>query len=179
MLGTMKTEYLKILVASTVILISLTLSADDSDYKLKAAYVYNIAKFTTWPARSFKDENTPLKIAILGRAPTGMHLKSLNDQMISKHPIKVINISDIRECGDCHIIFISDEYKNNMKAIKAALNESPILTISDMDEFIKSGGLVSLDPVNHRLAISINLPEVKSKGLEFSSKLLKLAVIVE
>lgn len=171
--------YIRVLIIISALLMSGTLCADGSEYKLKSAYIYNIAKFVTWPAETFQGENAPIKIVFLGKDSMGEHLNILSDKMIQRHPIRVRSISNVTECGDCHIIFISNEYKSNMKAIMLALKESPILTISDMDEFIKLGGLISLDTVKNRLIISINLSTASSRGLNINSKLLRVAKIIK
>ena len=174
-----KAIYIKILIIISALLVSGTLYGDDSEYKLKSAYIYKIAKFVTWPTETLQRENSPIKIAFLGEDTMGKYLNALRNKMIDEHPIEVKSVSDVRECVDCHIIFISKEYKSNMKAIRLALKELPILTISDMDEFIELGGLVSLDTVKNRLIISIDNSTAKSVGLNFNSKLLRVARILK
>src|ERR1041385_4584869 len=45
------------------------------EYQLKAAFLYNFAKFVNWPTNSFADARAPLAIAVLGTDPFGPLLK--------------------------------------------------------------------------------------------------------
>src|ERR1700739_3756068 len=40
-----------------------------NEYQMKAAYLYNLAKFVEWPAESFKTAGDPITICVLGPSP--------------------------------------------------------------------------------------------------------------
>src|SRR2546426_12497948 len=40
-----------------------------SEYQLKAAFLYNFAKFVEWPPEAFPDATTPFTIGIIGENP--------------------------------------------------------------------------------------------------------------
>ena len=42
-------------------------SADE--YQVKAAFLYNLAKFVEWPPESFKTSTDPMTVCILGSSP--------------------------------------------------------------------------------------------------------------
>src|SRR5262249_42923351 len=48
------------------------------EYEIKAAFLYNFAKFVEWPAETFADANAPLILGIVGEDPFGSRL----DQMV-------------------------------------------------------------------------------------------------
>ncbi len=39
--------------------------------KVKAAYLYNFARFVKWPGDAFEDEQAPIVIGVVGRDPFG------------------------------------------------------------------------------------------------------------
>src|SRR2546422_10230150 len=43
--------------------------APPSEYQLKAAFLYNFAKFVEWPPQAFPDATTPVTIGIIGESP--------------------------------------------------------------------------------------------------------------
>ncbi len=48
------------------------LSASASrEYLIKAAFLYNFAKFTEWPAEAYADPSAPLRICVLGDGHLG------------------------------------------------------------------------------------------------------------
>ena len=54
-----------------------------------------------------------------------------------------------------------------------------MLTISDCDEFISSGGIIELFLIGSRVRFSINKTVADKEGLMISSRLLKLAEVIE
>ena len=53
--------------------------------------------------------------------------------------------------------------------------DHPILTIADMENFAKNGGIIELKLVEDRVRFEINLGVAKQIGLTFRSELLLLA----
>ncbi len=46
-------------------------------YRIKAAFLYNFAKFVEWPPEAFDDEDSTLVLGVLGDDPFGAALQSL------------------------------------------------------------------------------------------------------
>ena len=46
-----------------------------NEYKIKAVFLYNFAKFVEWPPNVFPDANTPFVIGVLGQDPFGSYLE--------------------------------------------------------------------------------------------------------
>src|ERR1700679_3175966 len=68
-----------------------------SENQVKAAFLYNFAKFIKWPDDSFPEKNTPITIGILGENPFGTDLEvAVKNRTISGHPvvIKQVLIAD-------------------------------------------------------------------------------------
>jgi len=42
------------------------------EYLVKAAFLYNFAKFVEWPEEAFYDDRSPLTLCILGEDPFGL-----------------------------------------------------------------------------------------------------------
>jgi len=54
------------------ILLSVGARAQAADeYRIKAAFLYNFAKFVEWPAQAFKSPSDPIVIGVLGTDPFG------------------------------------------------------------------------------------------------------------
>src|SRR2546425_10399066 len=59
-------------------------SKEFPEYELKAAYIFNFAKFVTWPSNAFTQAGSPMTVGILGDDPFGEHLaNALADKTVS------------------------------------------------------------------------------------------------
>jgi hypothetical protein len=47
------------------------------EYRVKAAALYNLARFVSWPASSFPNVSAPLAICVLGEDPFGAQLDGM------------------------------------------------------------------------------------------------------
>ena len=148
-----------------------------SEYRLKAAFIYNFAKFVEWPPEAFADTNAPVVIGIVGENKFGNELNQIvQNKTINGHPLEVKTISDLAEAAKCHILFISDSEKKRYAEIVAGLHNTPVLTIGETDTFIGSGGIINFVRAENKIRFQINDPAAKAVGLKISSKLLSLAI---
>jgi len=52
-------------------------AATAPETELKAAFLYNFAKFVEWPAEAFSSETAPIQLAVFGDEEFGAKLRSL------------------------------------------------------------------------------------------------------
>jgi hypothetical protein len=156
--------------------------ADESsfpEYEVKAAYIYNFAKFVDWPKESLKEPDSPIVLTILGRHPFGKTLEGIENKTVGTHPIKTNFISTVSEINECHMLFICRSEADHMAEVISALGNRPILTISEVEYFAEKGGMIHLFTTDQRkIRFEINEDAAKSKGLRISSQLLKIARVV-
>ncbi|MEQ1531774.1 MAG: YfiR family protein, partial [Methylococcales bacterium] len=55
----------------------------------------------------------------------------------------------------------------------------PILTVGEDDFFINNGGIVSLQIINGKVSISVNVKAAKTSNLNISARVLKLATVIQ
>ena len=148
------------------------------EYLLKAAFLYNFAKFTSWPTESISGAGKPVRLCILGKDPFGAALESIEGKNIQKRPLVTIRIARVSDAGGCHIIFIASSEEERLRGILSGLRELPILTIAEMSNFARAGGIIGLKTVEDRIRFDINVDAANEANLKFSYKLLQLADIV-
>lgn len=150
--------------------------ADDTalEYKVKAAFLLNFAKFTTWPDTSFSKDSPRIDICIAGPDPFGSSLGDLESKQIGGKPIRVHRIPSLTHPAHCHVLFISRSERLNYRAYVTSLPEG-VLTVSDIQGFAASGGIFEFITRNDRLSFKINNKMAKRQGLLISSSLLNLA----
>ncbi len=148
------------------------------EYLLKAAFLYNFAKFTSWPTEVISGAGKPVRLCILGKDPFGAALESIEGKNIQKRPLVTIRIARVSDAGGCQIIFIASSEEVRLRGILSGLRELPILTIAEMSNFARAGGIIGLKTVEDRIRFDINVDAANEANLKFSYKLLQLADIV-
>jgi hypothetical protein len=156
-----------------------TVRADDSgpsEYQVKAAFLYNFAKFVKWPNTAFSDTNSPIVIGILGEDPFGSDLPlAIRGKTINGHPLSLRVGMSLSDMMQCHVVFICRKPKRNIPDTVASLTKAKILTVSEIDGFIKDGGMINFVMDGTKVRFEINDQTATKAGLLISSKLLNLA----
>lgn len=184
--GASKNAGMMLLVLLLFILsIQLTAESEDWDhfqeYEVKAAFIYNLAKFTEWPDQSdlFHEDST-IVIGILGDDPFGFSIeKVIGGKTVRGRVIQVKRFQSIEEIQSCQVLFISRSEDSNLSHILPVLQSMSVLTVSDLSEFNRSGGMVRFFIEQNKIRLAINVEAVERAHLKISSKLLSLAKIVK
>jgi len=154
-------------------------STEPTEYQLKAAFLFNFAKFVQWPSTSFTGPQSEFGICILGQDPFG---KSIDDELhgktIGEHPVTITRCKSLTEIGNCHIVFVSSSESKKLPEILATLKGSSALAVGETDGFAASGGTIQFTLEQQRVRFIINVDAAERARLQISSKLLALAKIV-
>src|ERR1700704_5715084 len=117
--------------------------AKPSEYQVKAAYLYNFGRFVKWPAGLAAGKGDSFPVCVLGQDPFGPILDStLAGETLDGKPVVLRRISKAQEAGECRILFISSAEEKHLKEILVAVDESGVLTVSDMRDFTRRGGMI-------------------------------------
>jgi len=150
--------------------------AQPSEYQVKAAFLFNFAKFVEWPPATFPDDKSPLCIGVLGANPFGVDLERfVRDKTINGHPLIVRECHTVEDGKKCQILFVSASEAKQLPDILKGLQGANVLTVGETDGFIESGGIVNFVSEANKIRFQINDAVAKSAGLKISSKLLSLA----
>jgi hypothetical protein len=146
----------------------------------KAAFVFNFAKFTDWPAASFADGRTPLRVCVLNATgPLQDAFASLDGRAVKGREIRTQALSKLEPGAGCHILFLPGLPPERAGEVLAATRRQPVLTVSDVAGVAEGGAMIGLVPAAGKLQIVVNLDEVTVAGLSMSSQVLRLARIVK
>ena len=150
-----------------------------TEYQVKAAYLANFGRFVEWPGDAAVAKSESFNICVLGRDPFGADLDAaLAGETIGGAHMLAKRISRPQDAVDCRILFISSSEVSQWKEISAALKALSVLTVSDMPEFARRGGIIQFLLDGNRVRFDINLAATERVGVKLSSELLKLAVTV-
>lgn len=175
------------LITAFVLIFTLPTAANNSqaeekrifnEYQVQAAYLINFIRFTTWPATAFDNDGQDIFMGLLGEDFFGDALDAIDGLYINKRYLHVLRLdrSDTKHC--CHVLYISSSERRHLKQILAFTKDKPVLTVSDMDNFAKEGGIIQIKKVGDKIKLIINNHAAQNAGLKLRANLLKIATLV-
>ena len=148
----------------------------EREYEIKAAFIFNFAKFIEWPETQFTDAKAPLVLGILGSGPIGAALESLENKIVRGRQLAIQQVAAPENLSQFHMLYICRSEKPDLNRIIEHLGSQPILTISDIQDFVKTGGHINLVIRQNKIRFIINSVAAKKVNLKISSRLLKLSI---
>jgi hypothetical protein len=147
-----------------------------TEYQIKAAFLFNFARFVQWPPKALADATSPMVIGVLGENPFHDDLeRTMRGKSVDEHPLVVKEFHTLAEATNCHILFISASEKTRLPQILKTIKGSGVLTVGEMDHFTENGGMINFVMEGAKIRFQINNDAATSEGLKISSKLLALA----
>jgi len=148
------------------------------EYQVKAAFLFNFAKFVEWPAPAFRSTGAPIEICVLGPNPFGSSLEeAVEGKVVGNRKFAVVEVNDARQAGECQIVFVSAEGWTRSRAVLGDIKKCCVLTVGETEDFIAGGGMINLRLEAARVRVEINPDAAERARLRISSKLLSLAEI--
>ena len=166
---------------ATLLLAAAALQERDApEYEIKAAFLYNFATFVEWPTSAFPHEDSPFVVGILGEDPFGAALEeAFRGKTLHHRRIVVRRSSELGDLTPCHLLFISKSERERASRILDALKGMPVLKVGDFPGFATLGGCINFTVEGKKVRFEINPEAPKRANLKVSSKLLRLARVVE
>lgn len=163
--------------------------------QVKAAYLVNFLRYTNWPDTSFPAPDSPYRIVVAGspelvdavreiaRAAGRVAGRSIEVQRIDLGALSVGGGSTMRaqvaeQLRASHLLFIERGEPDRSEELLALVRDFPVLTVSDLDRFAASGGMVELLERGPNIVLAANPAAIRRAELVVSAKVLKLARLV-
>lgn len=144
---------------------------------IKAAFIYNFAKFTSWPENIWQNSHAPLNLCTAGNDALVAELGQLEGKTIKQHPVSIRSLGKTMAVENCQLLYIATSEKKRYTTILKTIQKKPVLTVSELPDFENSGGIIRLYR-DKKLHFIINLGAARKAGLEISSRLLEVAKVV-
>ena len=150
-----------------------------TENEVKSAYLYNFGKFVEWPAKA-TSVGEFFTICALGDDSFGSTLETtVAGESINGKKVLVKRVPKLQDAVSCRILFISSSEQNQLKEILEALESTSVLTVSDMPQFSRRGGMIQFVVEANKVRFEVNLTSAERAGLTLSSQLLKVAINVK
>lgn len=150
-----------------------------SEYDLKAAYLYHFMQFTDWP-ESMQRAGKSLQLCIEPNNPLLRAVKAIENKIVHGQSIVVkIESASSREHCQVAIVGRTDSNAADNAVEKNNLIQAHTLTIADDPRGGLDDAIIRMWIEDGRILFSINNTRARERGLEISSKLLRLAGSVQ
>ena len=144
-----------------------------TEYRIKAAFLYNFTSFVSWPEEHAGQAGFTL--CVFGNDPFGKLLDKLAGKSVKDTKLVVRRLESLALLDQCQLVFISEMSNDRLDAALALLHRLPVLTVSDIRGFTELGGIIEFRIIENKVRFDININAAESAGLSISSKLLSLA----
>ncbi|HNW45034.1 MAG TPA: YfiR family protein [Elusimicrobiales bacterium] len=145
--------------------------------KVKTAFLYKFTKYVQWPEAG-QDED--FQIAVIGDSGLIAPLRELAREKLSNGgKIKVERWRSPEDIGPCRILFIAASERERLGEILKKTEGKNILTVGDSKGLAALGVAINFVVVDGKVRFEINRRAAAQAGVEISSQLLKLAILVE
>lgn len=147
--------------------------------QVRAAYLYNIAKFVEWPPAAFHGPDDPIQLCAIGDDATIDILQAaVTGKRVNGRPIQARRLAHTGDLGTCHILFVGVRDKNKIAVILRKTASLPTVTVGQSDSFIPLGGMINLASESGVIKLEAAPATAEAAGLRISSRLLLVARIV-
>ncbi|MDH5756054.1 MAG: YfiR family protein [Nitrospinota bacterium] len=157
---------------------ALSLAEDSSEREkaIKAGYIYNFAKFVSWPSAT---KAAGRIIFCVGEDPafTIIFRNIVAGKKIGNLPVDVVDMFAGDSPIPCHVLYIPHTKPDLVEQLLDDYPGKPVLSVGDASDFIGKGGIISFFVDGGRLRFEIGLSNAGKSGLVLSSELLELARI--
>ncbi len=179
----MKAKLFKITLFTLACSFLLVSASPDTErqYKIKAGFLYKFLMFAQWPKQAFEHSEKTVIIGILGENPFGDSFEMVEGTPINGRKLVIAYYAPdtgFDRLRRCHLLFISYSMENSYKDILEGLKEYPVLTVSEIDGFAASGGMIHFIMDRNNVTFTINNAAAIKAGIRIRSKLLRLAADV-
>jgi hypothetical protein len=162
----------KIFLSTLLIFVSLQYcQAQTTNYQVYALYVFNIAKYSSWP-----DVKGEIHITVVGKSKTFEELLKQNGKVVNGNAIKVSQVENHEDVGHTQIIYLSDGKSSVLEDIQKLTHGKPVLIITEREGLFKKGASFSFIVLDNKtLRFDINLTELEKRSIKVSKNLSALA----
>ena len=150
------------------------------EYELKAAFVFNFAVFTDWPADALPGGAAMTICAYSGNSLLPA-LAALGDKLVNGHRVSVRTLAGAAGARGCQILVLDSVDRERWGQIRKEIAGAGVLTVSDErgGGAAADGMAIALSVDNKRIGFDVDLAAVRQARLTLSSKLLRLARSVQ
>lgn len=141
---------------------------------LKAALIFNFAKFVEWPALPADGQ---FGICLIGTEDSMLlALSRLEGKQVQGREIRVRAVRPRADAiKGCQILVVGESEAAKSGEMARLATEQGALSVSATDQFVENGGAIGLVTVDNRVQFEVNLETAQKANLKLAAQFVKLA----
>lgn len=143
-----------------------------SEPEVKAALLFNFARFTEWPSSQSRRD-----LCVIGWTPLSTALTQFDQRPLAAKdtPLRIRYNVAIDETSDCAMVYIPPTESRRLHYVLNALSDRPILTVSDIENFTGAGGMIGIIRDDTHVRFDVNTDAAAVVGIHFNAHMLRAA----
>lgn len=142
--------------------------------QVKAAYILNFTRYTTWPANALSEGSAPLVVCAFGGDAADV-ARQLQSRAAGSHPLELRPLQHLDQMSGCHALYLGQTERAQQSSLLSRLRNQAILTIGESPSFLADGGMINLVLVDGNLHFEVNLAATAGAGMQLNPRMLALA----
>ncbi len=146
----------------------------DRESQIRAALVFKVARFVTWPESSFSSPDG-FHFCFVGDVAMERALSGIEGRLIQRRGVRLRRLDDADRLapGECNLLYLGKRKGLDPETFSLAL-ESSMLIIADES---LSGAMVALIQRDNRMRLAIDLGNVRAAQLRVDAPLLQMVEV--
>ncbi len=150
----------------------------DTELKVKAAFLFNFAKFVNWPGHKFASPASPINLCVPADDPIGAVLEeTVRGKLIELRTLVVRRSKTAADWNRCHIVFIGADDEMQAADTFPGFAGSSVLSVHESSRVLSSG-VVRFFVEDRKMRFEINNAAAEREALQLSAKLMSVATVV-
>jgi hypothetical protein len=110
----------------------------------KALFIHQFARYTQWAEKDLPPPGQPMTFGVLGPKAKAEKLSEIiRSKSIGGRPIRVIQGDTPAALKGAHLVFLTQEEKEQTEALLDIFRKTPTLTVGESEGFAESGGVLN------------------------------------
>lgn len=148
-----------------------------SEHDIKAVFLYNFTRYLEWPEQ--EQGSGAFDIAVLGDSEILAPLREIAaKKTVRSVPIVIRPCLEIKQIGRPRILFIARSAARWLPQALDELRGAPVLTVGEEEGLARRGVAVNFVLRDGAVKFEMNEQAIRAAGIQPSSQLLKLAILV-
>lgn len=144
--------------------------------EVKAAFLYNFARFTEWPDDAFVSDSAALVIGVAGDEVLRRSVDNvIRGKFAGIRTLKTQQVKDPNDSAGLQMLYIGGTSASRAEEFVLAVNGGPVLTVGEVDRFVEKGGMINFLIADNRIRFEISMDATERSRLKVSSRVLTLA----
>lgn len=148
----------------------------DTEYKVKAAYLYKFVNYVQWPPSALADADASLVIGVVGADRLGDELAQMvAERRNDTRPVRVRKLRRDEVATGLHIVFIGRAENSHAAQVLAGLRGKPVLTVTESDAGFNAGSVINFVIDDDKVRFDVAPRQSEAASLKISARLLAVA----